>query len=470
MQARLTRREALRIAPASVVALASAQTSTSQGDSEITVRVTAGSKRFAEQAALRWQPDRGPSSQSITVDPSKSYQEMLGFGAALTDAACYMFNQLPPARREELFHTLFHPSAMSLSVCRICIGSSDYATRPYSFDEGEPDPKLQRFSIDHDREYIIPILKQARNVNPELFLLASPWSPPGWMKANNSMLGGCIRKRYFPVYARYFSKFLQAYAEAGVPVNAVTVQNEVDTDQDGRMPASLWGQEYEMEFVAAHLGPQLKKDGINAKIWILDHNYNLWGRAICELDDPEVNRYVDGIAWHGYVGEPSAMTRVHDAHPGKHAYWTEGGPDIQSRRYATDWAEWSATFTGILRNWARCIIGWNLALDEAGKPNIGPFSCGGIVTINSQSKEITQSGMYAAFSHYSRAVRRGARRIASDGDLQSVSHTAFVNPDQTQVTILTNSGDQKSVALRSSGKQTQVNLPSDSITTLTWRS
>ena len=235
------------------------------------------------------------------------------------------------------------------------------------------------------------------------------------------------------------------------------------------MPASLWGQEYETEFVSAHLGPQLKADKLDTKVWILDHNYNLWGRAICELDDPGVNQYVDGIAWHGYLGEPSAMTRVHDAHPEKHMYWTEGGPDIRDPHYATDWARWSATFSGILRNWARCIIGWNVALDEAGKPNIGPFDCGGIVTINSQSKRITRSGMYSAFAHYSRVITRGAQRVASDGSVEGVSHVAFVNPNGTCVAILTNTGAVRTVALQSSGKQAQVSLPSDSITTLTWQ-
>ncbi|MBV9265034.1 MAG: hypothetical protein JO061_02580, partial [Acidobacteriaceae bacterium] len=253
-------------------------------------------------------------------------------------------------------------------------------------------------------------------------------------------------------YAKYFVKFLEAYREAGVPVNAVTVQNEVDTNQDGRMPACQWGQEYEAEFVGEHLGPAFANSNIDTKIWIIDHNYNLWGRAICELDDPKVNRYADGVAWHGYLGDPSAMTRVHEAHPDKHMYWTEGGPDINDPKYATDWAQWSATFTGILRNWARCIIGWNLALDESGKPNIGPFSCGGLVTINSKTKEVTRSGQYWAFQHYSRAIQRDARRIESSGDVKKVSHVSFVNSDGSAAAIFTNPGEQTRVVLRAAGK------------------
>jgi len=254
-----------------------------------------------------------------------------------------------------------------------------------------------------------------------------------------------------------------------VRVDAVTSQNEVDTDQDGRMPACLWGQEYEMEFVAAHLGPRLRIERLPAKIWILDHNYSLWGRAICELDDPDVRQHVDGIAWHGYVGTPDAMTRVHEAHPDKHAYWTEGGPAWDDPGYRTEWAKWSETFTGVLRNWARCIIGWNLALDEKGRPNIGPFNCGGLVTIDSQTKEITRSGQYWAFAHYSRAIRRGARRFESRGELKGISHVAFANPDGSAALVLTNTGEEQRAPLRMAGLTTTVVLPADSVTTLTWK-
>lgn len=442
----------------------------SQGQAgEIAVRVTGGSQRFAEAPALGWRPGTTSPANCINLDPANLFQEILGFGAAFTDAACFNFNQLSPANRDELFRELFLPSNVGLNVCRLCMGSSDYATKVYSYDEGtEPDPDLARFSIDHDRAYIIPALRAARELNPHLFLLASPWSPPAWMKVNRSMLGGLMEKQHFPAYARYFVKFLQAYAEAGVPVNAVTVQNEVDTEQDGRMPASLWGQEYEAGFVAEHLGRAMTEAHPDTRIWIIDHNYNLWGRAIAELDDPSVSRYVDGIAWHGYVGEPSAMTRVHEAHPEKHMYWTEGGPSYNAADYASDWSNWGTTFAGILRNWSRCIVGWNLALDEKGKPNIGPFDCGGIVTIHSKTKEISRSGQYWAFTHYARAARPGSRRIESTGEIEGVSHVAFANKDGRTAVILTNRGPARQVTLRLGEREMAVPLTADSITNLSW--
>ncbi len=472
---RYTRRNLIKVGSAGLLSVVRTPAATGEllagstpATSPIEVRVTAGRTRFAPAPSLKWRPQAAPSVDSISVDPGIGFQDILGFGAAFTDASCYTLNQLSPVARGELFHELFHPSQLCLSVCRLCMGSSDYSTKVYSYDEGGADPELSRFSIDHDREYTIPALKLARSVNPGLFFLASPWSPPAWMKVNGSMLGGLMQKKHFPVYAKYFVKFLQAYEEAGIKVNAVSIQNEVDTEQDGRMPASLWGQEYETGFVSEHLGPQLAEKKIDTKIWVIDHNYNLWGRAISELDDPRVNQYVDGVAWHGYLGEPSAMTRVHQAHPGKHMYWTEGGPSFKAPDYQTDWTQWGATFADVVGNWARCIIGWNLALDENGKPNIGPFDCGGLVTINSKTKEITRSGQYWAFAHYARAARSGARRIASNGTIEGVSHAAFTNPGGRKAIVLTNRGSGKQVLLRVSGQEAEVMLPPNSISNLSW--
>jgi glucosylceramidase len=376
-----------------------------------------------------------------------------------------------------VMHDLFAPDAMAMNVCRTCIGASDYSRTLYSFDESpEPDPELAKFSIDHDKAYILPVLREARKQNPGLFLFSSPWSPPGWMKANNSMLGGGMRKLSFPPYARYFLKFLEGYQAEGVTIDAVTVQNEVDAEQDGRMPACLWAQEEEAEFVSRHLGPALRKAGRSTKIWVIDHNYNLWGRAIGELSDSAAYEYIEGIAWHGYLGEPSAISRVHDAFPEKSAYWTEGGPDINSPDYATDYARWAKTFNEILRNWARSITAWNLALDEKGKPNIGPFSCGGTVTLDSATHKVTKSGQYWAFAHFSRHVRRGAKVIATNGvgvdagksGAASVSHVAVRNPDGSFALVLANIGPEARVQLVLGSNAIDLELPADSVHTLEW--
>jgi glucosylceramidase len=343
-------------------------------------------------------------------------------------------------------------------------------------ESSEPDPELKNFSIDHDKAYILPVLRDARKLNPDLFLFSSPWSPPGWMKPNGSMLGGAMRKLSFSPYARYFLKFLEAYEAEGLAIDAVTVQNEVDAEQDGRMPACLWAQEEEMDFVKNHLGPALRKANSRTKIWVLDHNYNLWGRAIGELSDAQVYEYIDGIAWHGYVGEPSAMTRVHDAFPQKSAYWTEGGPDVKAPDYQTDFTTWAETYNGVLRNWARSITAWNLALDEKGNPNIGPFSCGGVVTVENATHKVTKSGQYWAFAHYSKHVRRGAKvfqtdgvgEIAGQGSASAISHVGFRNPDGSLVVVLANRGPAGRVQLLLGSKSLEIELPANSVHTLQW--
>jgi glucosylceramidase len=470
-----SRRDFIKLSACGVVSAAAAELSGAlpasgapAASSEITVHVTGGNLRYQAQPSLEWKSGAEAGADVIELNPGKKYQEMLGFGAAFTDAACYTFHRLDPSAREALFHELFHPEKMGLNVCRTCIGSSDYSTEMFTYDEGEPDPEMTRFSIAHDQAYVLPMMRQARKQNPDLFLFSSPWSPPGWMKAGGSMLGGSMRQKFFAPYALYFVKFLKAYEAEGVPVQAVTVQNEVDTDQDGRMPACLWGQEYEMGFVKNHLGPAFEKNGVATKIWILDHNYNLWGRAVAELDDPAVHKYCNAVAFHGYVGSPDQMSKFHQAYPGANIYWTEGGPDYTDPNYLTDWAKWGQTFIGITRNWAQSITGWNLALDEKGRPNIGPFSCGGMVTIHSETKEITRSGQYWAFAHFSQNIRRGAKRFDSAGKVQDVDHAAFENPDGQKVLVLTNVGAAKTVRIKLASQGAELALVPDSITTMCW--
>ena len=442
----------------------------SNRDSEISIWVTSGDERFAAAPPVSWRAASGAApGDHLQLNPSAKFQKILGFGGAFTDAACYTFNRLTPAEREKLFHELFHPSEMGLSVGRIGVGASDYSTKLYSYDEGEPDPDLARFSIEHDREYILPMLRQARQMNPDLFLFSSPWSPPGWMKFNNTMLGGSMRRHYLPVYARYYLRFLQEYSAGGVPVQALTSQNEVDTDQDGRMPACIWPQEYEIEFVRDHLGPLLESSGMPTQIWVLDHNYNLWGRAVCTLADPKLRKYANTVAWHGYYGSADMMSKVHDAYPEAEMHWTEGGPDYTDPGYLTDWCKWAGTFSSVLTNWCRSITAWNLALDEHGRPNIGPFPCGGVVTIDSQSRNITRSGQYWAFAHYSRTIRRGAQRFQSQTTAADIKHVAVENPDGQKVLIVTNPGPSRVLELRVANKAASVALKTDSVTTLAWR-
>jgi glucosylceramidase len=432
--------------------------------------VTEGQRRIAAAPAVEWSATRASTGiESVTLIPEQKHQEILGFGGAFSGTSCYMFNQLSPAARAELFHTLFDRSEMDLSVCRTCMGSADSAATVYSYDDGEVDPDLKRFSIERDREYILPMLREARGVNPDLFLFATPWSPPGWMKSNGSLLGGCMRHTYMASYANYFLRFLRSYEAEGVPVQAVTVQNEVDADQDGGMPACAWPQDYEADFVTMHLGPLFERAGIRTKIWIVDHNYNLWGRAIGELETPDVLKYTNAIAWHGYAGEPEWINRVQDAFPDVEMYWTEGGPDYTAPGYLREWANWGQTFTRILRNCCRSITTWNFATNEHGRPYVGVGSSGvgGAMIIDSATKNISYSGMYWALGHFSRFVRTRARRIDSQSTAAGLYHCAFENPDGSLAAVITNPGVNRTCELRLGTHSARLILPGDSVVTVT---
>jgi glucosylceramidase len=445
----------------------------SQPASDIAVWHTNVKQRFAAGSPIPW--EAAPSSVSDSVSPdsvrlvaSNKFQDILGFGGCFTDASCYQISQLHQPLREQLLHEMFHPSEMGLSVNRTCVGSADSAATLYSYDDGDADPELRRFSIDHDREYILPVLRRVREINPDTFYFSSPWSPPGWMKWNKSMLGGSMSRQYLASYAQYFLKFLQAYAAAGVPIDAISTQNEVDTDQHGQMPACTWSQETETEFVTDHLGPLFEKTNTPTKIWFLDHNFVYWGRVISQLDDPDFRRYANAVAWHAYTGEPSMMSKVHAAHPEIGMHYTEGSTDYNDPHFQDDWTKWGKTYTDVLTNWCRSALAWNVAVDEHGKPNIGPYPTGGIVIINIHTQEIIRSGQYWALAHFSRAIRRGARRFESQSQAANLAHIAFENPDGKKVLILTNLGPRRTIQVNNGLKSATVALEEDSIATIVW--
>ncbi len=454
-------------------------------------------QRHATCEPLAWKPIAAVASDAIALDPGSTRQEMLGFGAALTDASCWVLSQIPADQRAALMHELISPDEMAMNVCRSCIGSSDYSRELFSYNDSEQDdPGLKKFSIDHDKAYVLPMLKEARKENPDLFLLSSPWSPPAWMKFNRHMQGGTIKKSTLEPYSRYFLKFVEAYKAEGVPVNAITVQNEVDTTVDGRYASCLWAQEDEILFVGRYLGPLFRKNNIQTKIWVLDHNFALWGRAIAELSDPDASPYIDGIAWHGYAGEPSAMSIVHNAFPHKNAYFTEGGPRRAPGQPPIDpltgWAPWAEWANDVCRNWCQSITMWNLALDEYGTPYIGRREGtggmaapeaeqrrvlrpgAGVITVENSTHNVTRGGRFWALAHYSKHVKRGAKVFQTNGvgpaqaAVNPISHVGFRNPDGSYVVVIANCGPEKRIQLLLGSNALDVNIPADSVHTLQW--
>jgi glucosylceramidase len=435
--------------------------------------MTSATKKHTPIAPLRWSDRERPAD--IKILPRNRRQNVLGFGAALTGSSCKVFERMPGDRRDAVMRELFHPARMNLNVSRVTIGASDYHPELYSYSD-EKDPSLEKFSIAKDRPYVLPIIQLARQINPDMYLFASPWSPPGWMKPIGTMLGGNMGPEHFKAYAKYFAKYLKAYQKEGIKIQAVTVQNEVEADQGGKMPACTWTRELECEFVRDHLGPTLISSGFpDVKIWMMDHNYDMEKRAIETMDDEGVREYCDAIAWHGYGGSADAVGRVHDALPDVEHHFTEFNTFLGEpphTQYLGDWTFWGAQIGEAMRNWIRDYVMWNVALDEEGKPNIGPFNCGGVITVNSQTHEVMRSGGYWGLGHYSRFVKRDAYVVESIGSVQGLTHVAFINPDGSKVLVLTNAGDARSVSVEYAADRsltTDVQLDANSVTTLFWR-
>lgn len=327
-----------------------------------------------------------------------------GFGVALTGSSCWNLMQMEASERRSFLESIYGKNGLGLTTARLSIGACDYSAEVYSYDDVPEDMALKHFSIDRDRAYILPVIREVLQINPQLQIFASPWSPPGWMKTGGSIAGGFMRRKYLDVYADYFVKYLQAYGAEGIHIQAVTVQNEAEEDQKGLMTACIWHPELEAEFVSV-LRRKLDAAGLNTKIWILDHNFRLWPRVDWQLTEyPALLKDCDGIAFHYYSGAIEATRPLAEKYPQIPMHFTEAGPRLYDN-YSTDWCKWGIMISKVLAEGYRSFCGWNLMLDESGGPNVGPFFCGGLATRHSQTGEISYSGQYKALAHIAPYVR-----------------------------------------------------------------
>lgn len=335
---------------------------------------------------------------TVIIDPQIRNDGFIGFGVAITGSSCYNLSKMNPVDRHALLERLYSPEGLGFGIGRLTIGSSDYSAELYTYCD-DKDVTLSSFSIEKDREYIIPVIKEIIDINPEIKLFASPWSPPAWMKTGGSIGGGFMREEYIDVYAEYFVKYVKAYAEEGIKIYAVTPQNENETQQDGKMPACIWHPDFEAKF-ALSLRQKLDHCGLDTKIWFHDHNFSGYGRVDwCLSVYPSLVSSCDGVAFHYYSGKIEQTAFIKDKYPSLSLHFTEGGPRLYEN-YSSDWCKWALMFIKALNSGYSSFTGWNLMLDEAGGPNIGPFYCGGLVTKDSQSGQLSYSGQYKAFRHF----------------------------------------------------------------------
>jgi glucosylceramidase len=456
----------LAVAPASLM---------SQKNGEVQLWLTNADKSslFEQQKpSLQFSKSTG-GVPTIEIDDQKTFQTIDGFGFALTGGSAQHLAHMNPAKGAALLKELFAVDGknIGISYLRISIGSSDLNDHVFSYDDlpaGETDPALAKFSLAPDRTELIPILKKILAINPQILILGSPWSPPAWMKTNNDAKGGKLKTEYYPAYANYFVKYIQGMKAEGISIDAITIQNEPLNDKN--TPSMVMQAEEQAQFIKDHLGPAFKAAGLRSKIILYDHNCDVPEYATSILNDPLANPYVDGSGFHLYGGEIEAMSGVHNAFPQKNLYFTEfmAAEPTESTRISIA-KPVTGTFIGALQNWSRNVLLWNLAANSKFEPHTDNGGCGicqGAVTID--GNEVTRNLAYYAMAHFSKFVRPGSVRIASNSSA-ALPNVAFKTPDGKTVLIVVNGGKSPQVfRVQYRGESFQTSLKEGAVGTYVW--
>lgn len=409
-------------------------------------------------------------NSTITVSDETTYQEMDGFGYALTGGSALHLNTMGVSQRADLLNELFGPNGLGISYLRVSVGASDLDAEPFSYDDlpaGQTeDLNLDHFSIAEDLVNLIPVLQEILAINPDIKIIGSPWSAPSWMKTSNSTVGGSLRPEYYSVYANYFVKYIQAYEAEGITIDAISVQNE--PLHDGNNPSMKMEATEMTTFVRNNLGPAFVSENIQTKIIIWDHNADVFDYPISILDDPVANQYIDGSAFHLYAGSIDDLSIVHDAYPDKNLYFTEqwvgsGGS------FGGDLA-WHIknVIVGATRNWCKNVIHWNLTSNPQLEPHTpgGCTQCLGGLTID--GNDVTRNVGYYIIGHASKFVPQGSVRIESNMS-SNFPNVAYKTPEgKIVVIILNDSGSENSVNINVASEPITVTLSAGSVGTFVW--
>ena len=411
----------------------------------------------------------------VIVDDHQVYQRFLGVGAALTGSSALLLGRLKPDVRDQVLARLFSPiDGIGLSVVRQPFGANDFSIGSRTYDDqpaGVTDPSLAHFSLADDPTVVLPLLRQARRLNSSLAVVGTPWSAPAWMKTSNSLIGGSLRPEFYDVYAHYLVRAVQDYAANGVPVNAITPQNEPSFSPPGYPGMTLDAQQ-QKDLIDQHLAPALAAAGAHVGIWALDDNYSRAADAQALLSDPVTRSHLAGVAFHCYQGDVSSMGAIHAQYPTTELAISEctGGdwsPDFGNN---LKWDMRTLLIDGI-RNGATWITKWNTALDPSGGPtNGGCQNCRGLLTIDPNTGSVRYNEDYYALGQIGRFVVPGAHVIASTdyGD-GSINTAAFRNPDGSHVLVALNSGSQpRSFTVSTGGRGFGDTLPAGAVATFTW--
>lgn len=443
-------------------------------ESEVRFFLTLGdqSKKFQEQTDILVFGTSHNNYASIKVNPSETFQTVEGFGYTLTGGSAEVINSLSSGKRQELLQRLFGKGeeGNGISYLRLSVGASDLSSEVFSYNdlpEGQTDEDLSEFSLEPDMKDLIPLLLDILEISPDIRLMATPWSPPAWMKDNNSSIGGSLKPEYYQVYAKYLVKYLQEMEALGIEIHAMTPQNE--PLHPGNNPSMSMTAPQQAEFIKTALGPAFKAAGIDTDIIIYDHNADKPEYPLAVLSDPQARQYIAGSAFHLYAGDISALSQVHNAFPDKGIYFTEQYT-ASNGDFGGD-LRWHLknVIIGSMRNWSKTALEWNLAND----PNFGPHTpggcttCKGAVTVKSSSSYDLNVGFYI-IAHASKFVTPGSVRIGSNSS-GSLHNVAFRTSEGKKILLVLNDGNSfAGFNVEYNGKWFATGLASGAVGTYIW--
>lgn len=449
---------------AALAAASSAAAEATGGRVQVIMSTADGTRRLAADADLALEPTREVAEPVIRIDPAIRGQSILGLGASFDHASCENLARLAPDRRREVVEALFHPArGLGMNLMRVCIGTSDFTGVPYyTYDdmpEGRTDPDLEKFSIAADREHVIPAIRAAREVNPDLMLFGSPWSPPAWMKKPARLGGGAVEPQWYPAYARYLLAFVRAYEAEGLPIHAITLQNEPHMTHRG-YPTTAWTATAQRDFIRDHLGPLFEREGVTTRIWCWDHNWNEPAFPRTILSDPAAARFVEGTAFHHYEGDVAAQAKLHAEFPDKQIYFTEG---------STFGVGGAVTIIDILRNWSRSYNFWVFLLDEHRQPNRGPHHASATCLELLDDGSVRKNFDYFMYAQFMRHIPRGAVRVESTLPGGGPANVAFADGRGGMVHVAANPRRQPvTFHVVCGGRMISATLPPASVATYLW--
>lgn len=425
------------------------------------------SVKLQQQASIKF-VNTTNNFQNIEIDDTQKFQYVDGFGYTLTGGSVEVINHLSSSNRKVLLNELFGKAknSISISYLRLSIGASDLDGEVFSYNdlpEGQTDVSLSKFSLEKAKA-LIAMLKDILAINPDIKIIAAPWSPPVWMKDNGKSKGGSLKPEFYRTYADYFVKYIQGMKKEGITIDAVTPQNE--PLHPGNNPSLYMPSDQQRDFIKNYLGPAFKNNNLKTKIVVYDHNCNKPEYALDILKDPEAYQYIDGSAFHLYEGDISALSTVHNAFPDKNLYFTEQWTG--SKGTFNEDLNWHMknVIIGSMRNWSKTALEWNLANDLKYGPHTdgGCTECKGAITV-SDSGDFTRNVAYYIVAHASKFIPSGSQRIAST-QTKYLSTAAFKTPSGKTVLIVQN--DHKAVEnfnIKFAGKTAAVTIPGSSAAT-----